>query len=405
MNSKIVTLQNRNQLGAYLIIFGLFFFINPILGIILASAAAASKNNTVAIKPLVIFLVLYLSALNTTKVHDSDMFDYIDMFNRVPLNGYKGTLGFLSIDDSPKDIVYSTLVYILYYVLFGNQYLFIFAISCLTFLFAFLSVYRFNRSYGTPNYLIVAELLTLAFFTQYFSLSFHLVRQELATSVFFFALSYKNQSLWKFIIWSSVSIMVHSSLAIIILLGFIPFMNRQLYLKEIAVLVAFAISFMFVFSFLGDFVLSRVSLSGEALTNVNRMANMEGAHDATDGSGTEVIIVASILMGVLSFFDIIRRRKMIYPIVVNLCFVWSVLILSLSASPILQYRFFFIEYTFLPFIFYLPFKGHNLIRKPVCLLVVSFLFVRFFMLLNGVFHYTSVHEALLDPFFMLIKLS
>ena len=396
--------KQNEQLSATLIGALLVFMLNPLIGILLTAIQAISKNRLDLIKVLIVLLILYLSALNTTKTPDSDMWEYINMFLQVPKAGFMKTLGYLSNSDSPKDVVYSGSVYLLYYLLLGNEYLFIFLVSSLSYAFIFAAIYKFGKRYKLPIFLIVAQVMTLAFFTQYFSLSFHLTRQELATSLFFYALTFKEYSLKKFLIWSAIAAMVHSTILVIIMLSLIPFMGRHLNKKEILILVAFAASFIALFSALGDFILSRVALSGEALANASRMAEMEGARDVTEGNDF-ITNAISIMIALITIYDITRKKKMIYPIVVNLGFVWSLLIISLAPSPILQYRFFFIEYSFLPFLLFLPFKANKTFLRLSTTVVVVFLIVYFYATLNKVFHYVPEIEAILDPFPILIKLA
>ena len=134
------------------------------------------------------------------------------------------------------------------------------------------------------------------------------------------------------------------------------------------------------------------------------MAEMEGARDVTEGNDF-ITNAISIMIALITIYDITRKKKMIYPIVVNLGFVWSLLIISLAPSPILQYRFFFIEYSFLPFLLFLPFKANKTFLRLSTTVVVVFLIVYFYATLNKVFHYVPEIEAILDPFPILIKLA
>ena len=234
--------KQNEQLSATLIVALLVFMLNPLIGILLTAIQAISKNRLDLIKVLIVLLILYLSALNTTKTPDSDMWEYINMFLQVPKAGFMKTLGYLSNSDSPKDVVYSGSVYLLYYLLLGNEYLFIFLVSSLSYAFIFAAIYKFGKRYKLPIFLIVAQVMTLAFFTQYFSLSF------------FYALTFKEYSLKKFLIWSAIAAMVHSTILVIIMLSLIPFMGRHLNKKEILILVVYAASFIALFSALGDFI-------------------------------------------------------------------------------------------------------------------------------------------------------
>lgn len=395
----------KDSLTLMMTVSGLVFIINPLLGILTASFYAINNKGSNSVKIVIALLVLYLSALNTTKTIDGDMVEYIDMFDSVPFNGFIGTLQYTSFGMMAlKDVGYGSIVYLLYYILFGNQYLFVFIVSSIIFSLVFLSIYKLSTEYKFPNFLIVSQLLVLAFFTQYFSLSFHLVRQELATSFFFFALSYKSQSFKKYLFWCVVAITFHSSIIVIVLISSMPFMMHRLTIKKVVLLLVFALSFVFISTIIGSY-LSGFVLGGQMGDNVSRMANIVGAEDTSGDSFAKTITLFSSLMLVLSIIEVFRKKNSAYPIVVNLCFVWCALVLGLTAAPLIQYRFFFIIYTFIPFIIFLVFKSNKVFLKLSCFIVVSFLIFRFYYNLNNVFYYVPIGEAIFDPYFMLIRLS
>ena len=83
--------DSRDRLG-FFVLCGALFFLLPIMGIIAAMFFAIKTDNKQLILFLIVLLVLYLSALNTTKVPKSDMVNYLEMFNSVPNNGFTNTL-------------------------------------------------------------------------------------------------------------------------------------------------------------------------------------------------------------------------------------------------------------------------------------------------------------------------
>lgn len=331
------------------------------------------------------------------------MLAYIDMFKSVPQNGYHRTLTYMSGGDTTKDVGYASLVYLIYYIFSGNQHLFVFAISILIFSFFFVSIYKFSVQYEQQNYIIVAELFVIAFFTQYFSLTFHLVRQELATSIFFYALVFRDSSIKKFLIWSVVAVSMHSSIVAIMIFSIIPFMSQRLTIKKMAILVFVDLSSVVLISSMGAFLLDNYELEGSIGYSVSRMAEAEGAQD---GSGTvgAILYVFSAVLLILSLIETLwNKGRMIYPIIVNLCFVLCVLVLCMSTSPLLQYRFYFIEYNFFPFLVFLVFRHNPQLLKIVCSCAVFFFVFRFYNGFNNVFQFASIEEAIALPFFMLMK--
>lgn len=395
----------NNSRNDNLLIIGFVFLINPLIGIILASFNACVSRKRLDVGGLMVFVMLYLGALNTTKVPYSDMISYLEMYNEVPKNGFIGTLAFQSANGDLKDITYGSLTFLLYYITFGNQYLFIFIITLLGYWFMFASLFKFSKEYKFSNYIVVSQVLVLAFFTQYFSMTFHLVRQILATSIFFYALTFRKGSFKKFIFWSMVAVSTHSAVAILILFSFIPFMKRRLRIWELSLLIIFCASSMLLLSSFAASFLQYLSLQGEVATNLDRVANMEGMTDTTEGLGQTFIIGLSMFFMFLGLVEMWKKDKMAYPIVINLGLFLSFLIPSLAASPLIQYRFAFFFYSFLPFFLPIFTREKVAVSKVLCLTMVAFLMIGFYISLNNnVFQYAPTGKALFYPFFLLIKL-
>lgn len=116
-------------------------------------------------------------------------------------------------------------------------------------------------------------------------------------------------------------------------------------------------------------------------------------------------IVFPILFIILCFMESQRNEKMAYPIVINLGLIIAMLILSLSVSPLIQNRFFFFLYSILPFLFPLLMRRNVGLSKIICVTTSIFLVVRFFMTYDHFIKYVPADEALLYPFFLLIKIA
>ena len=381
------------------------FLINPLGGIIAASLYACQSKNSNSIKLLMVLCMMYLCALNTTKVPENDMVRYLMMFDYVPINGFLGTL--VSFNHSAaggvKDAAYGILVYVLYYLTFGNQYLFIFIVSFLGYWLMFMAIYKFGKEYKLPNYLIVTQVLILSFFTQYFSMTFHLIRQVLAACIFFYALTFKGTSFKKYLLLCILAIATHSSVAFIVIFSFVPMMNRRLKYTEIGALAMFAAFSVVILSSFAIFVLDAVELEGSLQYSVDRVAKMEGAQDSTKGLQL-VGFILTIISILLCLLERDMGKKMIYPILINLALMMSFMTFGLSKSPLLQYRFFFYMYSFLPFIYITIARRYINFAKPICLVTVVFLIVRFYLTYNKVFEYAPVEQVLLNPYPILVNL-
>ena len=388
-----------------IIAIAILFLFNPLGGIIVAALCACSYKNDNSIKLLMVLAMMYLCAMNTTKVEENDMIRYIAHFEDVPYNGYLGTLVAFnhSAAGGVKDAAYGTLVYVLYYLTYGNQYLFIFIVSFLGYWLMFMAIYKFGKEYKLPNYIIVTQVLILSFFTQYFSMTFHLVRQVLAACFFFYALTFKETSFKKYILWCILAIATHSSVAFIVAFSFVPMMKRRLKLKEVGALALFAAFSVVLLSSFAIFVLDTVELEESLEYSLDRVANMEGAEDSTKGLQLVGFVLTAISI-VLCLYEREMGKKMIYPIIINLTLLISFMTFGLSNSPLLQYRFFFYIYSFLPFVYITFVRRCKGMAKPICFVTVLFLVIRFYLTYDKVFEYAPIDEVLTNPYPLLIKL-
>lgn len=388
----------------FIVAFVVLFLINPLGGIIATSFYACLKKNSNGIKLLMILCMMYLCALNTTKVEENDMIRYIAHFEDVPYNGYLGTLVAFnhSAAGGVKDAAYGTLVFLSYYLTAGNQSLFIFIVTFLGYWLMFMTIYKFGKEYKLPNYMIVTQVLVLSFFTQYFSMTFHLIRQVLGACIFFYALTFKETSFKKYLLLCILAIATHSSVAFIVAFSFVPMMKRRLKLKEIGALAIFAAFSVIILSSFAIFVLDTVELEGSLEYSLGRVAQMEGAEDST--KGLQIIgVILTLISLVLCMLEREMGKKMLYPIIINLALLMSFMIFGLTTSPLLQYRFFFYMYSFLPFIYITLVRRYKGMAKPICFVTIVFLIVRFYLTYDKVFEYAPIDEAILNPYPLLIK--
>lgn len=406
-NSMVQNTQHygNHHISELCFVLFLLFLINPIVGIICSCISVLKKKTYSNLLLVALLLAFYLSALNTTKVIESDLAGYVDRFLKVSQYGYIKTLTYQTDFESFKDVGYGTFVYISYYVLFGNYRLFIFVITFLIYILLFMSIIKMGKQKMIPIYLLLASTITIAFFSQFFTLTAHLIRQMLASSVFIYALTFKDVSHKKYYFLCLLSFSFHSSLALVIILSFLPFFNRRLKKKEFLMLLLFTVSFVSVFSVAASYLLELITGGGQVVNDLGRVASMKGLSDGGEEESSQIIFIGiSAIMLIICMLEYFCNKVIAYPVVINLCIVWSLLIMSLSVSPLLQYRFFYILYFFLPFILFLYPRNNYVISKVICLIVSLSMVIRFFMLFeSSAFHYTSVVSALLSPYFLLVQ--
>ena len=374
------------------------FVVWPLFGISCSLCWALSANIKERVWPFMLLLSLYLCAINSTKVPESDMIRYIEMFSQVPNNGLEGTIKFWGYDNL-KEIVYGTFVYLSYFILDGCQGLFIAVVTFLTYLFLFRAIYLMNGEDKKSNYIFVASAISLAFFNQYFALSAHLIRQILATSIFLYAISLRVNNRKSYWVWLVVAFSTHNAIGALIVTSFIPFIKKKVNIWRLLVLIAitilFILSFTKITNILGTFIDSYA---------LQRASKVEGSSDGLELDYIAALIVI-IPLSIICLTNLFRKTIELPPIICNLTILLIVFILGLSFSPIMQYRFFFFTYSFIPFILPYLFKKGSIISILYCTAFSLFFIIRFFYTFEDIpYEYTTLDTIIFGPYWKLIQI-
>lgn len=345
-----------------------------------------------------LLLAIYLCSINSTKTPESDMVGYLEMFSKAEENGLENTIKFWD-SDRLKEIAYGTFVYLSYFILGGNERLFIAVITFLTYFFIFKAIYLIDNKKENNNYLIVAAAISIAFFTQYFTLTAHLIRQVLATSIFMYAISLRINGQRTYWLWLAVAFSVHNAVGVLIALSMIPYIKRKPNLFMILILSILTSLFTTYFSKIAGVLENMVNSYA-----LQRAANAEGASD-----GLEIDIIASIIvfvpLGIISLINSFKRRPEISPIYSNLTILLILLVASLSFSPLLQYRFFFFAYSFIPFIIPHLFKNGTIVSKLYCTAFSCFFIARFFYTFEGLtWDFAPLEVIVFAPYWELVQI-
>lgn len=395
--------KTLSPLQNILIIFALFC-VSPLLGISLGILYAIKNDSYNGSLPLILMICLYLGALNSTKVVESDLAEYVSMFENVPNRGYLQTLSFLTDDNRIHEVVYGTLVYLLYYVTFGSTGLFVAILSFIIYFFLLISFWGYGRRTSTPYCALVAGILTISFFSQYFSLSAHLIRQLMATSIMMYAILWRDVSFKRYAIWCIVAFNIHNSMALLILLSAVPFFVRWLSKKQLMLFGGIAFGITLSFMIVASFILERFSGDGDVVSTLSRASSAVGQSDGNEANMLAIMIV-TIPMMVISIYAILKKTIEGSPIYYNMCFAISIFVLNLSFAPLIQYRVFYVLYSFIPFVLFTTFDHNSGLTKRIYFSIPLFLFLLFFYSLGrGAFEYCTTQEALLLPYPLLLKL-
>lgn len=174
------TNRNKNQ-EFFLLTFSLssLFFLSPIASVIISFFLMTYRSSEVNyIVLFAFFSCLSLSLINSGKVPENDLLNYQDRFflvPQIPFLQYAILMG--------KEPIYFIYSYILFYLTFGNFKLFLFLTSFASYFLVSLSYIKIFKTLNLGFKSIVYGLLTFFLFSNLFSLSAHLIRQFLASSI------------------------------------------------------------------------------------------------------------------------------------------------------------------------------------------------------------------------------
>jgi hypothetical protein len=165
------------------------FVLNPLIGILLILYCLYQfkvKNPVKYYRLLILFLAFFLSLVNITKIPENDLLFH--GFNYLYAGKYDLIEYILWIGKEPFFYMFN---YIFYHISNGSFKLWVFTISFVSYYLLLIAVLKYclyNRF--SKGQMLMAFMLA-SFFPQMFSLSAHLLRQFVASSVFvYFAVDY-----------------------------------------------------------------------------------------------------------------------------------------------------------------------------------------------------------------------
>lgn len=380
----------NNSFGTYIIILLLFLF-NPLAGI---GASIIYALKTEEIRDVIFFsvlVVLLMTAINFTKEATNDQFRYAHFFLSVP----KSELSHLLLSREKPEYAYVLLNYFIYYLSGGNASFFFVSVTIIIYGLLFKSVIRWANYSETSVYMLVSGILCVAFFTNFLTLSLHLIRQMLAVSVFFYYLILrleKNRLCW---ICFVLAPLFHNSIILIEILTVIPYIYDKITILRVALLFAIVFCFSIGIPSIASSIIEEVGVEGYV---IERAAELEGEMDSSGSFSIKTLMMVMVPLIICSVSNIIRDKK--FSMVPTLCIMWCLIVLGLSYAPLAQYRFFFMLYFFIPFVLPQLFEKNTIMSKWYCLVIICFFFTRFWTTLDSQnFVYGDTMEFIVCPYF------
>ncbi len=397
-----------NQYKVYLMLILPVFIINPTIGIIVSALLLLYSNHKDnLLNPFFILLSVWLSLINVTKIPAGDQLGYLQYFNQA--RDMDMVLWWREVTGgSMKEPLFYLFTYFSQYFFAGQSKIYFFFLSLINYVLLFITTAKLAKAVNAGFIYAFTGIIISAFFTQYFSLTLHVVRQIIACTLVLYGIVLRAIDGRPHYVVILCAVLVHTSVAFLAILGCIPWFYNKLKRWQIMICSTILVLFILLFGTIGKLLLE---YSGEGVTSYafSRMKD-----DATDGSGEVSLLLLLIILVPMIFislklvcFDLPRNRyKLVscngretspfYPIA-YIFIILSGFILGMSGAPLIQYRFAMMSYTFIPIIIPYLFYKTNVIKYVYLPLICIFFIVRFFIYHNvGTFKYAPISDLILN---------
>lgn len=352
---------------------------------------------------LFVALACYMAVINASKFPGGDQANYWAVYMKVPQEGLIWAINHIyGYRDSTegKEFMNGFYNFFGYYLTAGRYGLYIFINTILVYIPFFYVTKELYQDKKNGKYAILAGIICLCFFTQFFNLTIHLQRQVLAFSIFIFAMYRKAKTGKTNYLLLFVAIFTHSTI-----LFFIPFLYFNLFYERMTIKRAIQV---LVLGLAIIFVVSRIMVSKEieqmsdnALSySLNRIHNGGGTDDVEFHLANFLVFNIPILYVSVKRMFLKGLNRMEY-VVNNTYLLLFIFVLSFTGNDLVQYRFSFFTYGYIGFLLPALLKGSNRYCKTYYLIISVFFVARFYLTFDQItWSYDPIWKSLLFPEFI-----
>ncbi|MFD2535852.1 EpsG family protein [Gelatiniphilus marinus] len=219
----------KNRIGVFVIL-GLLFVISPITGAILSFLALFYFSNNKGLTRICFFYIaLFLAIINTLKVPENDLKMYLWQYNLVETNTF-----FDYIFLFKKEQFFYFFNYVTYKLTSGSFIWYVAIFTVISYYLIFTSIWKVHKSLKGSVYSFLLCIGISVLFPMLFSLSAHLMRQFLASSLIMYVLVSKIFYKENKYLYYILAVLTHST-SLIFLMIFLP-INKKVKLLRIFVI-------------------------------------------------------------------------------------------------------------------------------------------------------------------------
>lgn len=366
------------------------FMLNNLLGIgILALYIVVNKSEDKS-EYIMLFclLALFIGMINAGKLLESDLAGYSQLFTK---SGEISFWDFMIV--KVKEPVFWIFTYIIYYLTAGNFSIYVLICSFIIYFLLYYSLYKFYLHVKRPE-LVLYAVFCITFFSPFFGLSAHILRQVMATSLLLYFIVdyifYDRNRYWILLL----AVFIHSSVWFFVPLIFMRFFKKRITVTKllVSIPIVFVVGKFYVeiFSFL-----TRITSAIPPISYVfSRLTGEIVEKDAGVGLIAFLLVVLLVAVSVyVLYFKRIEDKKLIH--LYNIFLMLVFFIVLTQEQSLLSMRFYFFSYSFLPFILFYPFNVKDRLSHLLLFVGIALLVVKFVMFIeHGEWEYDSIGDIM-----------
>ena len=176
--------------------------------------------------------------------------------------------------------------------------------------------------------------------------------------------------------------------------------DKEFKIKRLIGFILFTAILAFTFPKLSESLLGGSENDNFMTYALSRAQTAEGLSDNADGANMSksILYIVSIPLILSSLYFYFKKRKDVSPIFTNMCILMCIFVFSVSYSPLIQYRYFFVLYSFIIFTIPIIFKTSTQLSKLYCLTIIIFTIIYFLSTYSKNYDYAKVAEIISYPF-------
>lgn len=405
MNLQKTDYLRKNALCLNLHLYLIAFLLPPIVNIPIAVYQYIKAKGINEQKLMFVFVVFasYMGVINSGKFPGGDQANYWAVYMKVPQEGLLWAINHIyGFRDSTngKEFMNGLYNYFGYYLTAGQYGLYIFINTLFVYMPFFYVIKELFKDKRNGKYAILAGVICLCFFTQFFNLTIHLQRQVLAFSIFIYAMYVKAKTGKTNYLLLFIAIFTHSTI-----LFFIPFLYFDFFYERVTLKRALQV---LVLSLIAIFIVNRIMMSSEIeQLNDNALSySLSRIHEGGGSDGIDFNLQNFLVFNLPLLFVSLRKMfvtglKRIEYVVNNTFLLLFIFVLSFTGSDLVQYRFSFFTYGYIGFLLPSLMSEKSSVSRNFYMIISVFFIARFYLTFSQIiWTYDPIWKSLFLPEFI-----